>query len=294
MSNSANPADQTYRQQLFRQLASLPPDVRAFIGEQYGDTQISVLPLPYWSTVRFQATRAAGPPVAFSIDTTQRRAFAYAQGQNMAVAGFTLGQIATEADTNLLKANETRDNSDVWIWGLAAYITPDSEPALARRIWRETAVDISLNGTQSIPLGTLEMFPSAGGLYGAGTTYLKAPNDLQAGPSDAAGETGIGAQMGFLNNGNPMAGNFFRLPQPFKWASVGSQGADSSLIITNTPLRAITENSFARAAIPVTPAITSVGTEPFTPPAAVGDPGTFVDLRWHLICVAVAKRSVNV
>jgi hypothetical protein len=289
---NANPADQAYKQQLYRQLASLPPDVRAFIGEQYGDTQISVLPLPYWSSVRFQAVRSGAGPFLFTIDTTQRRAFAYAQGQNMATAGFTLGQIATEADTNLLKANETRDNSDVWIWGLAAYVTPDSEPALARRIWRETAVDISLNGTQSIPLGTLEMFPSAGGLYGQGITYLKAPNDITAGPTDADG--GIGASMGFLNNGNPMAGNFFRLPQPFKWASVGSQGADSSLIITNTPLRTIVESATARAAIPVTAGVTSVGTEPFTPPAATGDPGTFVDVRWHLICVAVAKRSVNV
>ena len=280
-----NPATEAARQQLFRQLASLPPDVRAFIGEQYGDTQITVLPLPYWSTVRFQATRAAGPPVAFTIDTTERKAFAYAQGQDMTIAGFTAAaRVANLADTNLLKQSETRDNSDVWIWGLAGYLTPDSEPALARRIWRETSVQISLNGTQSIPLGTPEMFPSAGGLYGAGVTYLKAPAENQAGASNADG--GIGAQMGFVNNGNPMAGNFFRLPQPFKWASVGSQASDSSLIITCQPQRTITELATARAA--------ATGIEPFTPPAAAGDPGTYVDLRWHLVCVSVSKRSVNV
>jgi hypothetical protein len=293
MNGGGNPANEAYKQQLYRQLASLPPDVRAFIGEQYGDTQISVLPLPYWSTVRFQAVRGGAGPFTFTIDTTQRKAFAYAQGQDMTIAGFTAAPtIATEADTNLLKANETRDNADVWIWGVAANLQPTSEPALAARIWRETAVDISLNGTQSIPLGTPEMFPGAGGLYGTGLTYLKAPNDITAGPSVADG--GEGAKLSFVTNGNPMAGNFFRLPQPFKWASVGSQGADSSLIITNTPLRQIVETATARAAIPVTAAITSVGTEAYNPPAATGDPGTFVEIRYHLICVAVAKRSVNV
>jgi hypothetical protein len=289
----SNPANEAQQQALFRQLASLPPDVRAFIGQQYDATQISVLPLPYWSTVRFQAVRAGAGPFTFTIDTTTRNAFAYAIGQDMGTAGFPAGfGNATKADTNLLKQSETRDNADVWIWGLAANIMPTSEPALARRVLREVEVEIALNGTQSIPLGTIEMFPGAGGLYGSSPSYLLAPDQLTAGPNIADG--GAGQQVGFMSNGNPMAGNFFRLPQPFKWASVGSQGSDSSLIISCTPFRQIIETSTARAAIPVAAGVTTVGTAPFTPPAATGDPGTFVDLRWHLICVAVAKRSVNV
>lgn len=288
-----NPADQARQAQLFRALASLPPDVRAFIGEQYAGTQISVLPLPYWSSVRFQATRAAGPPVTFTIDTTTRKAFAYAIGQDMTVAGYTAAaRTATPADTNLLRQNETRDNADVWIWGMAAYLTPDSEPALARRVWKETEVDISLNGTQSIPLGTLEMFPGAGGLYGQGTTYLKVPSAQASGPTDT--ETGEGAKMSFVQNGNPMAGNFFRLPQPFKWAAVGSAGTDSSLVLSCTPYRQIVESSLARTAVAVVAMVSPQIIGGYTPPAATGDPGTFVDVRWHLICVAVAKRSVNV
>jgi hypothetical protein len=288
----AAPQDEARRQQLFRQLASLPPDVREFIGQQYGSTQITVLPLPYWSAVRFQATRAAGPPATFTIDTTTRTAFAYARGQSPQIAGFPASYgNATEAETNLLRQNETRDNSDVWIWGLAAHLTPDSEPALARRVWRDTDVQISLNGTQSIPLGRLEMFPGAGGLYGAGVTYLKSPANDTAGPSDAEG--GIGAQMGFVNNGYPAAGNFFRLPQPFKWSAVGSAGSDSSLNINCTPRRIITETAVARTAVPVVVDVTPGAIDGFTPPAETGDPGTFVDVIWHLICVAVSKRSVN-
>lgn len=293
MANLANPASEAYRQQLFRQLAAVPADVRAFIGSQYGQAEITVLPLPYWSTVRFQSTRAAGPPVVLTIDTTDRKAFAYAQGQDMTIAGFTAAaRTATLAETNLLRATETRDNSDVWIWGLAAHVTSDSEPALARRVWRDTAVQLSLNGTQQIPLGTLEMFPGAGGLFGSAVTYLKSPEATVTGPSDA--EAGIGAIMPFMSNGMPLAGNFFRCPQPFKWAAVGKGGSDSSLIITSTPKTAIAETARARAAVAVTAMVTSVGTAAYTPPAAAGDPGTFVDLRWHLICVAVSARSPNV
>lgn len=286
-----NPASEAHRQALYRQLQALPQEVRGFIAEEYGKTQVTVLPLPYWSTVRFAATRTAGAPVVFTIDTTERKAFAYAIGQDMTIAG-RAGAIANLADTNLLKQSETRDNADVWIWGVAAYVSQDSEPALARRIWRETSVLISLNGNTSIPLGTLEMFPAAGGLYGAAPSYLRAPDLVTAGAAVADG--GIGATMGFFNNGNPMSGSFFRLPQPFKWASVGTAGSDSSLILTCTPQRTITESATLRAAVAGAAPGASGRVEPYTPPAAAGDPGTFVDVRFRLICVAVAKRSVNV
>lgn len=282
----SNPADEARRQQLYRQLASLPPDVRQFIGEQYGASQITVLPLPYWSTMRFQSVLAAGPPVTLTIDTTPRKAFAYAQGQSPAIAGFpaAFGN-ATPAETNLLKASETRDNADVWIWGIAAHLTPESEPSLARRVWRDSIIELALNGTQNIPLGTLEMFPGAGGLYGAATSAIKEPSlpDTGGGPVD----NGVGGRVEFLGNGMPLAGNFFRLPQPFKWSSSGTPGADSALVITGTPQRAIVETAgLVRAA--------AAGVGAFTPPGVAAAIGTFVDVRFHLICVAVSRRSQNV
>ncbi len=51
-----------------------------------------LLTVPYYSMVRFGATRAAGPPVALTIDTTKRVAFSYAQGQPMTSAGFLAGR----------------------------------------------------------------------------------------------------------------------------------------------------------------------------------------------------------
>lgn len=287
-----NPVDVARNAQLAQALANIPPEIRGYVASQYDATQITVLPLPYWSTVRFQATRAAGPPVAMTITAGTRRAFTYAQGQDMTSAGFTAATtIATPGDTNLLRATETRDNSDFWIWGLACNLMPNSEPALAARIWRETYVDMALNGTQSIPLGCLEMFPGAGGLYGQGRSFLKSPDGNTAGPGT---ENGAGASFGFVQNGNPMAGNFFRFPQPFKWAAVGSAGSDSALSIGFTTGRDITENSTARTAVPVVAMVSPAQIAGFTPPAAATDFGGFVEVRVHLVGVAVSKRSVNV
>lgn len=264
-------------------VASLPTDVRVAIQSNYDLNQITVLSTPYYSTLRFQATRAGGPPVSFSIDTTERRAFAYAQGQSLQTAGFLAAYgNATQAETNLLQQSQTRNNADVWIWGLSAALLPNSEPSLARGVWRETDLNISTNGDQSIPLGTFEMFPSAGGLFGSGVSYIKSPDLATPGAVD----NGSGAIMPFASNGNPMSSSFYRFQQPFKWAGVGTAGADSSLIITATPRRIITETSaLARVA--------AAGISAFTPPAAAGDAGTFVDVRLRLICVSVAKRSVN-
>lgn len=275
---------QAYKQQLMLQTASLPPDVREYIQAEYGDSQITVMPTPYWSTVRFQASRAAGPPVTFTIDTTERRAFSYAVGGVPSAAGFLAAYgVATPAETNLLNPSQTRNNADYWIWGCSMWLSSDSEPALARRIWRDVDVLLALNGDQNIPLGTMELFPGAGGLYGTGVSFVKRPA-LEVG---GAVDNGPGAVLPILQNGNPMAGNFFRFNQPWKWAGIGSQGSDSSLIMTFTPRRTIIETAgLARAAAP--------GIEAFTPPAAAGDLGTFVDVRVHLHGVGVLKRSVNV
>lgn len=281
-----NPADQSAIARAYRQLSSIDPSLRGFLANQYDVTQIVVLPLPYWSTCEFLGVRAAGPPVTFTFDTQAKRAFSYGIGQPMDAAGFAAGTIAGKADTNLLKQNETRDNSDVWIWGLAASVTPDSDPVAAAQIWRYASVDISLNGTQTIPLGRLEMFPCAGGLYGA------APTGVRSSPTNVAGlsDGGQGALQSFFSNGYPAAGDFFRLAQPFKWAALGSAGADSSLTITTTLEQPVVVTSaLARAAVPVVAGVTPGTIEPFTPP----DAAIKVDIVWHLICVSVGKRGVN-
>jgi hypothetical protein len=277
-----NPADQARQAQLYQQLASVPPELRAFIASEAVKTQKSVLPVPYWSTVRLLSSRAAGPPVVLTIDTTPRKAFQYAIGGDMQVAGFAAASSATPAETNLLRAGETLDNADVWLWGLAAELCTNAEPLIAAQAWRDSLVELSLNGTQSIRLGTLAMFPAAGGLYGLGRSFVAEPQLAQSGGVDG----GQGATVGYLANGNPMAGNFMRFPQPFLWNGTG-RGADASLSIIVTPQRTMTFTcAVARAA--------AAGVAAYTPPAAAGNAGTFVDIRFRLVAVAIGARSKNV
>lgn len=266
-------------------MLAIPGNLRQFLAAQpdYQGKDLNVLSIDYWSAARFAATRAAGPPVTLTIDTTERKAFSYAIGQAMDAAG-RAGVVATLADTNLLKASETRDNADFWITGIGAYVAQgDSEPEMVGRLWREVSVQISLNGTTQIPLGTLEMFPSAGGLYGQGRSFTKEPPLATPGAVD----NGQGAALMFLNNGNPMSGSYHRLDQPFKWAGVGKGGSDSSLVITCRPERQIVITCG-------TARVAAAGVSAFTPPAAAGDPGTFVDVRFRLFGVQVSPRSKNV
>lgn len=276
-----NPAQAAQRARLAQQMSQVSPALRGYIASQYAAAQVVVLDLQYWSKIRFQATRAAGPPATFTIDTTTRKAFAYAIGQDMAVAGRS-GTIATQADTNLLSPSQTRDNSDYWIEGLSAFVTPDSEPSLLARLFAECDVEIALNGTQSIPIGRIEMFPGAGGLYGAGRSFIKQPDLATPGASN----NGTGAVFGFVQNGNPMAGNFRRFAQPFKWAAIGSSGTDSALTVSCTPRRQIVETGVATRAA-------AAGVSAYDPPAATGDIGTYVDVVFQLHGVQVTKRSAN-
>lgn len=270
------------RQPWNNQLSSLPGDVQAFIQDRYKGVPVVVQPLPYWSTARLAATRAAGPPVAFTVAAgTTSTAFSYAINGDMGPAG-RAGTAANLADTNLKLPNQTRDNATVFIWGLAAYVTQDSEPLLATQLFREANLQISTNGNVTLPLGTLEMFPAGGGLYGTGRSFIAEPDLATPGAVDG----GSGSQVGMFNNGNPISVNYFRIPQPILWEGVGDGGSDNTLQIVMTVGRAVTITSAAvRAA--------GAGVSAFTPPAAAGDLGTFLDVRWRLICVSVSNRSKN-
>lgn len=274
-----NPIQAAQNAALAQQVLNVPPAVRAAIVNSAGLDARTVLPVPYWSTVRIRGTVAAN---TLTVDTSPRKAFQYSVGQDMQVAGFAAGTVAQNADTNLLRAGETLDNADVWMWGLAAELCTNSEPLLAAQIWRECDVQLSLNGTTSIRLGTLAMFPGAGGLYGIGQSALAAP------PLNVSGmgaDGGNGAAFGSIANGNPMAGNFLKFPQPFKWGALGKGGSDAQLSIIVTPNRAISIPLAATRAA-------AAGVAPWTQPAT-GGVGTYVDIRFRLVSVSVSDRSVN-
>jgi len=197
------------------------------------------------------------------------------------VAGTPGARTATPADTNLLEKGKTRLNSNLFVEGLAAYVMPRSDAALLERIMEECDIQMSTDGQTFTPLCTLERLPSASGLFGSGKSAIRLP------PLDTSGlftDAGEGARIHAQSNGSPDTRNIFALGAPVLWSGV--TGRDSNFRLNFNVATAITETpAAARAA--------GAGVAGYTPPAAVGDVGTFVDLRIGARALAISLPSVN-
>lgn len=274
-----------------RQLAAVPPHVREAIANAALESQRSVLPFPYFSSVQLRAVvTGSDPNTIYTIPTTPVVAFNYQLGQVLDGAGFLPGTIATKAETNILAAGQTRNNAEVVIWGLALEYGPRSDPQLLKLVLQECNVDMSLNGQNTNQLGRLSRFPGAGGMFGSAVSKLAAPPI----------QSSLDAPQGAVVSGNPQAGNYYKLPNPIFWNSIGGGNKDSSLSITVTPQRAIVFNQARANRAAITQIATVAGQEAWTTPVAgsaqgltTGE-GTFVDLTWHLICVEISRRSDSI
>jgi hypothetical protein len=253
----------------------LPPEVLNFIAQKYGNLPISVQEYPIHSVVRFAAAVAAGPPVTYTIDQSSRIGFSYGVNGDMGPAG-RAGVLATQADTNIQVAGQTRDQADVMIYGMSCFLQPGSEGMLVGDVWRESDIQIATNSDTTIPAGTLEAYPQPGGLYGSQLSQIRIPAIDEMGGFDG----GKGVQQGFASNGNPTAGSFRRFENPIFWAGLSS-GPDSNLQIIITPRRVIT-----RSAPLARPAAAGIGV--YTPPSAA-----FVDVRINLHAATIKRRGVN-
>lgn len=265
----------------------IPQSVVDYIRSRpgYAGKDLTMLTFPIWSYIRFVASLAAGPPVVATIDTTPRVGFSYGVGALMTAAG-QAAVAATQADTNLQNPGQTRDQADVFIFGLSAELDPRSDGALVPEVFMETDVQISTNANTQIPLGKLEMFPQSGGLFGAGQSALKAPQLETPGLVDG----GQGVVIPYQSNGNPTSGSFYRLDAPIFWAGLGV-GPDSNLALTCTPRRTITKTAAAVRAAGVAGGTYSGAPAPYTPPSVAGS--VFVGITWRLAAVSVQTRGVN-
>lgn len=260
--------------------SQIPSEMRRGIAAEALASQKSVLAFPYYSTARFNAARTGAGPYAYTMASGTRKTFNYRIGESPgASAGFATGVQVGKAETNLLKASETRDNADVMVWGVAIEARPGSDPYFVKQLWANAYVELSLSGTDAHLLGPLTFFPQAGGLYGMAASLVETP-DLQAPKA---------RPDGVLSNGNPTAGNFFKLPQPVRWESGGSGKKDTSLVIAIT-----IDNAIALAGVADRAAAASVSGSPgqaaFVSPA---DGSIFVDLRVRLISISISERSTN-
>lgn len=265
----------------------IPATVTEYIRnkKEYRGKDLTLLTFPIWSYMRFVAALAAGPPVVGTIPATGVVAFSYGIGQLMTAAGQPAVN-ATQADTNLQNAGQTRDQADVFIYGLSATLDPRSDGDFVPDLFMETDVQISTNANTQIPLGKLHMFPQPGGLFGAGRTAMLEPSLDTPGAVDG----GQGVVLPYASNGNPTSGSFYKLDAPIFWAGLGT-GPDSNLNLTCTPRRAIAKTAGLVRAAGVAGATYSGSPAGFTPPSAAGS--MFVGIEWRLHAVSVQVRGVN-
>jgi hypothetical protein len=274
-----------------RQLAAVPPHIREAIANSAIESQRSVLPFPYFSAVQIRAAvTGADPARVYTINPTPVVAFNYQIGQALDGAGFLPGTVATKAETNILAASQTRNNAEVVIWGLALEYGPRSDVQLLKLLLQSCNVDMSLNGQNTNQLGRLSRFPASGGMFGEAVSKLASP------PIPNSFDTPQGA----VTSGNPQAGNYYKLPQPIFWNSIGGGKKDSSLSITITPQRTLIFDQAAPDRPAIAQAAGIAGQPAWTSPVAgpsqglQSGEGTFVDLIWHLICVEISQRSDSI
>jgi len=257
---------------------NMPPEISRAISKQALDSQIVKKHKTIYSTVRFgftPGTPAAGATTyTLSTTGTKIRAFAYGIGDDMSPAGFATSLVgfsnATEAETNLIAKNDT-NGAVIKVHGISLYLSELSDPALAKLVWANTYVDVTLDGVnQYLLIGRMGRIPAAGGLYGMGDSLVTAP-----------GLTESMARSGVISNGMPLSHNYLKLGEPIMWHP--SSKNDSKFQVRFQVVRNLSISSTARTA--------GTGVTAYTPPANLGDPGTFVDVVVYLQCVEYMKRS---
>ncbi len=267
------------------QLEATPPQVRALIAEEAVASQKSILPVIYYSTLRFATARTGAGPFTYTVPQQTIKAFGYKEGDVMDAAGFPAGTVATGAETNLVTGgSQTNEGADVVVWGLALEPLPGSsgEPLILFELVNQVFFELSLNASNRFRIGKLTDMPQGGGLHGAAKTRLRAGALADANSPDESA----------LANGNPMAGNYYKLPYPFRWNAIGNNKKDTALVISATVARAIAVTSADRAAVAGAAPGASGQVEAFTSPANLAA-GTFQDVRVKLACIQIGERSLN-
>lgn len=230
----------------------------------------------YYSIIRFQAAVSVAAPVTtltFGAGT-ELRPFSYRINDPLTSAGFdaSLGN-ATEAETNLTKAGETIAGELVRIHGLSLMPSTITDIEVWKQLLASTSVAISMDGdAQRYRLGRVDMIPGSGGTFGSGPTSVITP--------DLASALG---QSSAFSNGYPVIDNYYPFPMPMIWSPSGETDSNFNVVLKLQRQIVIVETARAAAA----------GVAAFTPPTAVGQFGSFVDIMARLHCEQISARSVN-
>lgn len=241
----------------------------------------AVTTYPYFSSVRaalrvVTAGGALAPTVYLLPKGTVLRAFGYAIGDDLGVAGYPAGTIANDLHTNLVNRQQTNAGQTVRVGGISMMIAQDSDAGLLKVLAEKMSVTLAMNGEENkFRLGRLGFLPAAGGLNGGGLSNL-----IKPGVYDRYSD------IEFFSNGLPGRDNYYPIPMSVIWKKAGS--ADSTLVIILEVKEDISFSVEPRAAGPA-----GSGIEEWIPPQVAGEVGTYVEFMLRLHTVQIAPRSVN-
>ena len=229
----------------------------------------------YYSIVRFQAiVSVVGAVTTLTFQQQTQRPFSYRINDPLTGAGFdaTLGN-ATEAETNLVKAGETIAGEQLEVDGISLMPSSITDIGLWKLLIANMSVVISMDGdSHRYRLGRPDMIPASGGTFGSGVTPTLVPSLANSLNTD-----------GSFSNGWPVIDNFYPFPQPLLWTPSGETDSNFNVVLTLVRQQVVVET--ARAA--------ADGIAPFSPPTAVGQFGSFIDIMARLHSMQRAARSVN-
>jgi hypothetical protein len=263
-------------QAMLKKARTVDPVLRKYIARKALHSQIVRKQKSYYSTIRFpfSVTAVAGSTTQWDYALSKKKviAFSYGVQDDATPAGFAKDFIPTEAETNLIAKGDT-GGATVEISGISLYLGETSDARLAKLIWANTFVDITLDGSNRYTLlGRMGRIPSSGGLYGVGDSFIVTPPLGQA-----------SAQVGSFTNGLPQANNFMRLSEKIRWNP--SSKIDSKFQLRFEVVRDIGFRVTSRAAAP--------GVAGFTPPTTPGDEGTYVDVVVYLQTQEIMPRTLQ-
>jgi hypothetical protein len=234
---------------------------------------------PYHSSTYYDWVRTGGGPYTYTLAAGERKAFSYKIGDVPTLGGFRAGfGAATEAETNLINANNTNGGEFVIVRGLRLILEPDSDVRLAALMWPNISVLAKFQtGEIAWKFGNLSMIPGGGGLYGGG--------------NDSVGIQPLGGgrpQFNVASNGHAAFNNYFPLRHGFVW-NPASAGRDTTFELSFNVQRAVVVTAPADEAA-IAQIATVAGVRGYAAPAD-GVFGTYVKIKAVLVGETRVNRS---
>jgi hypothetical protein len=178
---------------------------------------------------------------------------------------------ATYAQTNLIQKNETNEQEEFLIDGLAIVSHPGNDPVLVKKILPELYVSAGFGGDKNkFKLGSALFWPGGAGIFGAGGSFW--------GPVASLDDSKY-ADLGAVSNGSPFVNNYRRLPEGIKWNPKGQP--DSTFGVNVALTKALTFTGTDRAL--------AAGINGVTVPSADGDDTGL--LLW--VCLYGVQKAVR-